>query len=144
MHSSTNLVGYLGQNAASKTLQQGRVVTTFSIAFTETWRDANQEKQERTTWFNCSYFTAEMPGVAAYLLQGALVLVTGKVSARAYTDRNGAAAASLDLLVDTIRLLAPPKQRTASEAGKEYIAAETAQMGAAQAEPKNNNDDLPF
>lgn len=144
MHSTTTLVGYLGQNAASKTLQQGRFVTTFSIAFTETWRDANKEKQERTTWFNCSYFTQDMPGVAAYLLQGALVLVTGKVSARAYTDKNGAAAASLDLLVNEIRLLAPPKQRTATDAGPEYTAAEPAHISAAPTAPQNNDQDLPF
>lgn len=106
----TTIVGYLGQDAQTRTLDGGRVVTSFSVAFTESWKNQAGEKQERTTWFNCSYFTQQAPGVADWLRRGSLVCVTGRVSARAYLGQNNQPAASLELNVSEIRLLNTPKR----------------------------------
>lgn len=104
------LIGHIGQDAQCRQLQAGRFVTSFSVAHTESWRNDAGEKQERTTWFSCSYFTQTQPGVLDYLRKGAIVCIQGKVSARAYLDRNNHAAASLDVNVDTIRLISTPKR----------------------------------
>lgn len=106
----TTLVGYLGQDSQTRTLDGGRVVTTFSVAYTEAWKNQAGEKQERTTWFNCSYFTATTPGVADYLRKGSLVTVSGRISARAYLDSRQQPAASLELNVSEIKLLSTPKR----------------------------------
>lgn len=108
--SNTTIVGYLGQDCQTRTLDGGRVVTSFSVAFTESWKNQAGEKQERTTWFNCSYFTANTPGVADYLGKGSLVCVTGRVSARAYMGQNNQPAASLELNVQEIKLLSTPRR----------------------------------
>jgi len=92
-------------------------VTSFSVAHTESWKDSRGEKQERTTWVNCSYFTADHHAVSHYLLKGALVCVTGKVSARAYLDARNAPAASLDLNVQEIRLLGSKKREEETTPG---------------------------
>jgi single-strand DNA-binding protein len=110
MLNTTTIIGHIGQDATTKTLQGGRVVTNFSVAHSETWTDAAGERQQRTTWFNCAYFTQQQPGVAAYLLRGALVCIIGKVSARAYLDARNQPAASLDLNVQEIRLLGSSKR----------------------------------
>lgn len=86
-------------------------MTSFSVAHTESWKDSNGEKKEITTWVNCSYFTADTPAVKPYLVKGALVCITGKVSARAYLDARNEPAASLDLNVQEIRLLGGSKKR---------------------------------
>lgn len=111
MHLHTTLIGHIGRDAETRSLQGGRVVTSFTVAHTESWKDSRGEKQERTTWVNCSYFTVETPGVKPYLLKGAIVCVTGKVSARAYLDARNEPAASLDLNVQEIRLLGGSKKR---------------------------------
>lgn len=110
MHFHTTLIGHLGGDADVRHLQGGRVVTAFSVAHTETWKDATGAKQERTTWINCSYFTADIPAVSQYLRKGGLVCVTGKISARAYLDSRQQPAASLDLNVQEIRLLGSSKR----------------------------------
>jgi single-strand DNA-binding protein len=114
MHLHTTLIGHIGRDAETRTLQGGRVVTSFSVAHTESWKDSRGEKQERTTWVNCSYFTADHPAVSQYLMKGALICVTGKVSARAYLDARNEPAASLDLNVQDIRLLGSKKREEES------------------------------
>jgi len=108
--SHTTIVGHIGQDCTTRTLEGGRVVTSFSVAFTESWKNQSGEKQERTTWFNCSYFTAQTPGVADYLRKGSLLCVAGRVSARAYLGNNNQPAASLELNVSEIKLLNTPKR----------------------------------
>lgn len=58
MHNSLTVVGHLGQDCTTKIIEGGRSLTQFSVAHTESWKDAQGVKQERTSWFNCSYFTA--------------------------------------------------------------------------------------
>lgn len=110
MYNTTTIVGHLGQDCTTKIIEGGRSLTQFSIAHTESWKDGQGQKQERTTWFNCSYFTHNTPGVAEYLRKGALILVSGAISARAYLDQQQRPAASLDLLVDTIKLINTPRR----------------------------------
>lgn len=141
MHSHTTVIGHIGQDAQTKTLDNGRVVTQFSVAHTENWKDNKGEKQQRTTWVNCSYFTTDVPGVSAYLLKGSIVCVTGKVSARAYLLANGQPAASLDINVDNIRLISMPKREEATPLPHpDTVMPSTATTGADAAE----GDDLPF
>jgi len=143
MFNQTTLIGHVGNDCQTKTLEGGRVVTQFSVAHTESWKDQRGEKMERTVWFNCSYFTASTPGVAAYITKGALVCVTGKVTARAYLDSRNSPAASLDLNVDQVRLLGSrrdnehtPAPQPNPENGADATTATTS--------PVAVGDDLPF
>lgn len=142
----TIIIGHLGQDCQTRTLDGGRVVTSFSVAFTESWKNQAGEKQERTTWFNCSYFTQQPPGVADYLRRGSLICVTGKVSARAYVGQNQQAAASLELNVDTIKLLSTPKREeqpaTVPLPNPDTVLRTDATP--ATTSPAVNGDDLPF
>lgn len=137
------IVGHIGQDATTRTLEGGRVVTSFSVAHTETWKDQRGEKQERTTWVNCSYFTQNTPGVAPYLLRGALICVTGKASARAYLDRNNQPAASLECNVEQVRLLNTPKRDEQPPAPTPLPHPDTVLKSATQTPPADG-DDLPF
>ena len=143
MFNQTTVIGHVGNDCQTKTLEGGRVVTQFSVAHTESWKDNRGEKMERTVWFNCSYFTASTPGVAAYITKGALVCVTGKVSVRAYLDGRNQPAASLDLNIDKVGLLGSRRdnERNTSPApnpenGNDATTATTS--------PAADGDDLPF
>lgn len=142
MYSQTTIIGHLGQDAQTRTLDGGRVVTSFSVAHTEQWKNAKGEKQERTAWFNCSYFTQQMPGVAQYLTRGALVCVSGKVSARAYFDSLQQPAASLDLTVEQVRLLSSRRDDQPPTAATGAAPQVTPQPTTPT--PPADGDDLPF
>jgi single-strand DNA-binding protein len=147
MLNTTTIIGHIGQDATTKTLQGGRVVTNFSVAHSETWTDAAGERQQRTTWFNCAYFTQQQPGVAAYLLRGALVCIIGKVSARAYLDARNQPAASLDLNVQEIRLLGSKREEASPAAPGTTPAAPpppAKQPETFTPAAPNSGDDLPF
>lgn len=144
MYTHTTLIGHIGQDCQTRTLEGGRVVTSFSVAYTENWKSQSGEKQERTTWFNCSYFTQSTPGVADYLRKGSLVCVTGRISARAYLDARQQPAASLDLLISEIKLLSTPRREEQSSITP--LPNPDTVLGAAQTtQPAASaDDDLPF
>jgi single-strand DNA-binding protein len=83
----------------------GVPVTSFNVATTRKWTNANNEQQEKTTWFRvtCWRKTAEL--AAQYLQKGRLVLVEGDVEASAWTDKEGNPRASLELTATTVKFL---------------------------------------
>lgn len=143
MFSHTTIVGHLGQDAQTRILEGGRVVTSFSVAYTESWKDQRGEKQERTSWFNCSYFSAQTPGVADYLRKGSLVCVTGRVSARAYMGQNNQPAASLELNVQEIKLLNTPRRDEQTTPAQTDTGLRN-DATTATTSPAADGDDLPF
>lgn len=95
--------GYLGADAECKT-DQGREFTTFRVAHTDRWVDANQQTHESTTWVDC--IMSGHPNVAGYLKQGTLVYVSGHVKLRAYSsEKVRAFVAGMTISVVTVELL---------------------------------------
>lgn len=89
------MIGNLGADAEVRE-HNGRFVLNFSVCATESWLDANGNKQERSHWVRCSMWTDNRPKVAQYLTKGAKVFVEGLPTARGYVS-GSEAAASLDL-----------------------------------------------
>lgn len=95
--------GYLGADAELKT-EQGREFTTFRVAHSDRWTDANQQTHESTTWVDC--IMSGHPNVAEYLKQGTLVYVSGHVKLRAYSsEKVRAFVAGMTISVVTVELL---------------------------------------
>lgn len=95
--------GYLGADAECKS-EQGREFTTFRVAHSDRWVDANQQTHESTTWVDC--IMSGHPNVAEYLKQGTLVYVSGHVKLRAYSsEKVRAFVAGMTISVVTVELL---------------------------------------
>ena len=95
--------GYLGADAECKT-EQGREFTTFRVAHSDRWVDANQQTHESTTWVDC--IMSGHPNVAQYLKQGTLIYVSGHVKLRAYSsEKVRAFVAGMTISVVTVELL---------------------------------------
>lgn len=95
--------GYLGADAECKT-EQGREFTTFRVAHSDRWTDANQQTHESTTWVDC--IMSGHPNVAEYLKQGTLVYVSGHVKLRAYSsEKVRAFVAGMTISVVSVELL---------------------------------------
>ncbi len=50
------LIGFVGDAPETRFSQQGKPVTTFSVAVNENWKDAQGTKQERVEWFRIVCF----------------------------------------------------------------------------------------
>lgn len=106
MYQNTVVVGHLGRDPEMRYLPSGTPVTSFSIATTRKWSDAEGQPQEKTTWFRVSVFGKQAEVCNQYLAKGRLVLVAGEIDASAWSDKTtGEARASLELRARTVRFL---------------------------------------
>lgn len=71
------LVGNLGRDPEVRFMPNGEAVCNFSIATTDSWRDKNGQKQERTEWHNIVMYRKLAEIAGEYLKKGRPVYVEG-------------------------------------------------------------------
>ncbi len=86
-----SIIGNLGADPEARTTLNGQRIVSFSVATTETWKDAQSgEKRERTEWHRVVIFNEGLGKIAEkYLTKGAKVFVEGKLSTRKWQDQQG-------------------------------------------------------
>jgi single-strand DNA-binding protein len=99
------IAGNLGQDPEGRYLPNGDAVANFSVAVTESWKDASGQKQERTEWFRCVCFKRQAEIAIEYLKKGAQVLVEGKMQTRKYQANDGSDRYATELRVDTFKMM---------------------------------------
>lgn len=121
------IVGYLGRDPELRYTPQGTPVCDFSIATTERRKDRQGGVQEVTTWFRVSLFGRQAEVASQYLAKGRQVYVEGQLTAREWTDKDGATRVSLDVRGSEIQFLspAPEGEHTQAAAAKATVAAAT-------------------
>ena len=67
MYQNTIVVGHLGRDPEMRYLPSGTPVTSFSIATTRKWNNAEGQPQEKTTWFRVSVFGKQAESCNQYL-----------------------------------------------------------------------------
>src|SRR5437764_10577148 len=99
------LVGNLGRDPETRYTTGGEAVTNVSIATTDTWKDKNGEKQERTEWHRVAFFgkLAEIAG--EYLKKGSQVYVEGRLQTRKWQDKDGQDKYSTEIVADRMQML---------------------------------------
>lgn len=100
------LVGNLGKDPEVKNLQGGKSVANFSIATSETWKDRDGERQEKTEWHNCQVWGENLIKVVdKYLSKGDKVYVEGKIQTRKWEDQDGKDRYSTEIVVYELKML---------------------------------------
>ena len=97
------IIGNLGKDCIVKEVN-GKNVINFSVAHSERYKDSQGNQKERTTWVECAYWT-DRTAVAQYLTKGRTVYAEGTPEADAYTNKEGQAAATLRMRVQSVQLL---------------------------------------
>ena len=111
-----SIIGFLGKDAEQKSLQNGTSVVKFSVATKRSWKDTNDEWQERTQWHQVVGFGDGFAKLAERLAKGAHVFVQGELTTREYARTikvpNGKKVIEhqmkqlvVELKADTIRIL---------------------------------------
>ena len=83
------LIGNLGADPEIRYLPDGMPVASFSMATSETWKDANGEKHERTEWHRVVLRRGLAELAGKYLRKGSSIYLEGKMRTRKWQDRNG-------------------------------------------------------
>ena len=129
-----NITGRLTRNAEVRTLSNEKQVVNFSVAVNDSYRNKQGERVEQTTYFDCAYWITA--NVARLLTKGTLVELTGRVSPRAWVNKDGEARAGLNFHTSQIKLHGGSKKAETVQA--------TAQSESNGFTTEGTEDDLPF
>ena len=84
------LVGNLGQDPESRTFSNGGEVVNLRVATSESWKDRDGNRQERTEWHSVAIFNENLGRVAKnYLRKGSKVYIEGQLQTRKWQDQSG-------------------------------------------------------
>src|SRR2546429_8290953 len=94
-------IGRVGIEPEEYTSQEGMAVTRFRLAI-----DA-PNKDKDTQWLTIISFKKLAETVATYVKKGALVLVSGRLSLRKYTDKQNLERTAVEILANEVVFLSP-------------------------------------
>ena len=122
------VAGTLGKDAEVKYLANGDAIANFSVA-------DSQGRDKPTIWWNCGLYGKRAESLSQYLLKGQAVTVTGSVSEREWTDKEGNKRKSMDVRVSDVALQGGRKNEEPQQERRQAPAPQQMDM---------SDDDLPF
>lgn len=105
------LIGHLGANPESRFMPDGTQVANISIATTESWKDKQGDKRERTEWHRVVFYAGLADVVCKYLEKGAQVYVEGKLRTRNWEDKQGVERFSTEVVGKELVMLGKKNER---------------------------------
>lgn len=97
----TFLLGRLGKDAETRSLNSGSTVTSFSIATTHGYKDKNDKWQNETTWHNVVAWNLS-DFMKDQLKKGKNVLIEGRISIEEYEDKDGVKRKAIKIIASDI------------------------------------------
>lgn len=126
--------GQLGRDSEMRYLNNGDPVLAFSVA-------DSQGQAKPTIWWNCSLFGKRAESLSQYLKKGQSVTVSGVVTMREYTDKEGQKKQAFDIRVSDVALQGGQRQQEAAPAPARQAAPRSAQAAPSFSDM---DDDIPF
>lgn len=102
------LIGNLGGNPEIQKLQGDVNVAKFSLATTESFKDAKGQLHTTTDWHTIILWRGLADLTEKYLQKGSLVYVEGKLKTRTYDDKEGIKRYVTEIVGDQIIMLDKP------------------------------------
>jgi single-strand DNA-binding protein len=99
------LIGNLGKDPETRYMPNGDAVTNITLATTETWKDKNGEKQEKTEWHRVTFYRKLAEIAGEYLKKGRPVYVEGRLETRKWTDKSGAERYTTEIIASDMKML---------------------------------------
>ena len=98
------LVGNLGADPEARSLNSGGEVVNLRVATSESWKDRDGNRQERTEWHNVVIFNENLGRVAkSYLRKGSKVYLEGQLQTRKWQDQSGNDKYTTEIVLQSFR-----------------------------------------
>lgn len=124
------IIGTIGADAEVREFS-GKKYVTLSVACNDYAKDQQGNRTEQTTWVSVLWY-GDGGGLLPYLKKGAKVFIRGNLKAKAYTDKQGAAQASININAFEVQLCGFKSDGN------------TSTTTSAPARQSTSNDGLPF
>jgi len=141
------LVGNVGQDPQTRTMQSGQKVVSFSLATSDRWRDrATGEQKEQTEWHRIVIFNPNLVEVAERMLQkGTKLYIEGALRTRKWQNQQGIDTYTTEVVLNqfagTMVILSGAKAMDAMSGG---TAAPVTPAPAEEMSISEIGDDIPF
>ena len=98
------LVGNLGADPEGRSLNNGGEVVNLRVATSETWKEKDGNRQEKTEWHTVAIFNENLGRVAkSYLRKGSKVYLEGQLQTRKWQDQTGNDRYSTEVVLQKFR-----------------------------------------
>lgn len=124
------LVGNVGGDPEIRSLENDTKVATFSLATSETFKDRNGQRQERTAWHRIVAWRQLAGIIEQYVHKGSKLYIEGRITYRQYKDKDGNDRNITEIVADEMKMLD-------SKGGGSTIS------GGSVGEPNTNYDSAP-
>lgn len=91
------VAGTLGKDCEIKQTANGNTIANFSVA-------DSMGRDKGTIWWNCQLWGKRAEALSSYLVKGQAVTVSGTVTEREWTDKEGSKRKSIDINVNDVAL----------------------------------------
>jgi single-strand DNA-binding protein len=99
------VLGNLGKDPDLRHLPNGDAVCNFSLATTESWKDKEGNKQDKTEWHNIVIFRKLAEIAGEYLKKGRPVYIEGRLQTRKWQDKDGKDRYTTEIVADEMQML---------------------------------------
>lgn len=135
------LIGRLGADPEARSFSNGGEVVNLRLATSETWKDRDGNRQEKTEWHTVAIFNEGLGKVAKnYLRKGSQVFVEGQLQTRKWQDQSGADRYSTEIVLQKFR----GELVLLDSAGSNSKPAQPDKYESHQSAPAFDDSDVPF
>lgn len=111
------LVGHLGADPELKYTDSGQAVLRMRLATSESWKDKNGERKERTEWHTVVMWGKRAESLARHLGKGQQVGIEGRIQTRQWEDKTGAKRYSTEIVATDLHFLGGGKSGGQRDSG---------------------------
>ena len=135
------IIGNLGKDPEMKYTQQGKPVTTFSVAVSRTRRDADGQMKDETEWFRVVAWEKLAETCNEYLRKGSKVYIEGRLQTREYQAQDGQTRQSVEIVANEMLILDSRQQGGSSGGYGDERQPSTSRSGAGTSGSSSFDDD---
>jgi single-strand DNA-binding protein len=111
LRNRVQLIGNLGMDPEIKSLEGGKKMAKFSLATSDSYKNADGQKVTDTTWHNLVAWNGIAEVAGKYLKKGQQVAIEGRIVYRTYEDKSGVTKYYTDIIVNELLMLKTPKDK---------------------------------
>lgn len=99
------LIGHLGADPDMRYTPSGAGVCELRVATSESWKDKNGQRQERTEWHRVVVWGKTAEICAKYLAKGRQVYIEGRIQTRSWDDKDGQKRYMTEVIANDVQFL---------------------------------------
>ncbi|MBQ2660427.1 single-stranded DNA-binding protein [Candidatus Saccharibacteria bacterium] len=105
------IAGNVTRDPELRTTASGASVCSFSVAVNRVFKDSNGAQKEDVSFIDCSAWGGLGEMISQYVKKGSGVLVCGRLSQRAWEDKNGQKRSRVEIVVEDFNFTGPSADR---------------------------------